>query len=193
MGCCCIKDCSRTIFAKGLCQTHYLWARRGKNLSDPVQRQYHGLTVEDRLKRRVEIDPLTQCWLWTGSLSGKGYGQFRVDSSRPQLAHRVSYGLFVGPPGDSFVLHRCDTPRCINPEHLFLGTQADNVADMQSKGRARKRGIPGEANCQAKLTEASVRSIRLSHASDADLAKQYGVGSSTVRDARHRKTWAHVA
>ena len=78
------------------------------------------------------------CWLWMGARDPDGYGSFRV-GSRGTHAHRIAYALKVGhiPPGLS-VLHRCDNPPCVRPDHLFLGTQLDNVNDMAKKGRARK-------------------------------------------------------
>ena len=80
------------------------------------------------------VDEATGCWNWTRSLSNKGYGYFRRDGH--ELAHRWSYGTFVGPiPPKMFVLHHCDNPRCVNPDHLFLGTNHDNILDMVAKGR----------------------------------------------------------
>ncbi len=75
------------------------------------------------------------CWTWTGSLGKWGYGHFRVDS-KTMLAHRVSWMLHNGEiPNGLFVCHHCDNPKCVNPEHLFLGTHQDNIDDMMSKGR----------------------------------------------------------
>lgn len=77
------------------------------------------------------------CWLWQASGIPAGYGTFSVRGKKCR-AHRVSYGLFVGPvPAEKCVLHKCDTPKCVNPEHLFLGTHLDNVRDKIRKGRAR--------------------------------------------------------
>jgi hypothetical protein len=83
----------------------------------------------------VPADPNTGCWNWTKHLSGGGYGAFKIEGiMRP--AHRVSYELFWGEIPDGLqVCHRCDNKRCINPDHLFLGTQKDNIADCIKKGR----------------------------------------------------------
>lgn len=92
--------------------------------------------------RRVKINPITQCWEWTGSTKGQGYGLFAIDG-HPHSAHRVSYEEFNGPiPDGMMVCHECDNRLCINPTHLWLGTALDNVRDMIEKGRARFFGRP---------------------------------------------------
>lgn len=90
-----------------------------------------------RFKSRVRVDSLTGCWLWTGRLGNHGYGQFDWQNKSWQ-AHRASYVLHRGEiPQGKYVLHGCDTPNCVNPEHLRLGDQFDNMADMWSRGRGR--------------------------------------------------------
>lgn len=91
-----------------------------------------------------KVDRKGDCWLWLGALDRKGYGRFSVGNSRHAdgsrrnsmvAAHRFSFEQTGGPAGSLFVLHRCDNPRCVRPEHLFLGTNLDNVRDMDAKGR----------------------------------------------------------
>lgn len=95
--------------------------------------------VADRLAQRLVKDDTTGCLLWRGSLNEKGYGQIAVEPGKPGLTHRVAWEIYRGPiPNGLCVLHRCDIPACCNPEHLFLGTKADNNADMIAKGRARQ-------------------------------------------------------
>lgn len=93
----------------------------------------------ERFKKLVAIDS-NGCWIWTGSKNNKGYGYFGLKESNGwvnRLAHRVSYSHFKDDCSGMFVYHKCDVPACCNPDHLFLGTQKENMADMLSKGRSR--------------------------------------------------------
>jgi len=88
----------------------------------------------------AKVDRTDDCWLWTACRTTHGYGQFRPERSRGAQAHRVAWELTNGPiPAGMLVLHRCDNPPCVNPAHLFLGTQSDNMRDMYAKGRGRPR------------------------------------------------------
>jgi len=95
-----------------------------------------------RFERHYEPEPMSGCWLWTASRNGDGYGFMTVGSRGIDRsyrgAHRVSYEIYVGPiPDGMCVLHRCDVPACVNPAHLFLGTQRDNALDRERKHRGR--------------------------------------------------------
>lgn len=127
------------------------------------------------------------CWEWTASKNRKGYGQFGIQH-RCRLAHRVAYALTHGDPGDKCVLHRCDNPACVNPSHLFLGTKADNNADMRAKGRYAR----GETNGQSKLTRDQAFQIRWAGGKQHEIAARYGVTQSTVSRIKADKVWIEV-
>lgn len=114
------------------------------------------------------------CWNWTGTLNNKGYGRFQFEG-KSYGAHRVAFavGKNTALPGIVVVCHRCDNPRCMNPEHLFLGTLDDNNQDMRAKGRA--RAPKGEASPKCKLTEKDIADIRASALRQADLCRLYGI------------------
>ena len=145
--------------------------------------------VHHTLADRVIVTE-TGCAEWTGYRDGDGYGIVRV-GGKNKRAHRVSYTLSMGPIPDGFhVLHRCDNPPCINPDHLFLGTNYDNVKDKISKGR--DRGVHGTENRHNKLTPEQVIEIRNSTGTQRAVAAQYGVSGSLVNYIRNRKSWKHL-
>lgn len=133
------------------------------------------------------------CWLWAASTSFWGYGCFSF-RRRFKLAHRVSWELHNGViPEGLCVLHKCDTPKCVNPDHLFLGTNADNSADKVAKGRQSHTSNAGEASGRAKLTSVQVLEIRSRpDCKGVDLAKAFGVCQAQISLIRHGKTWAHI-
>lgn len=160
-------------------------------------------SVRERFYQRHEPEPNSGCWLWTGSVDSSGYGTFR--DGRVRGAHRVAWELHVGSiPAGLCVLHRCDNPSCVNPDHLFLGTRADNNADKMRKGRDRyafgpnlAKGSPGVRNGRAKLDEDAVRRMRELWERGGltldDLGARFGVGASVAFRVVHRQSWRHVA
>lgn len=135
------------------------------------------------------------CWPWIGKRDPNGYGNFDAHPGM-RSAHRFAYFLAHGEiPEGMFVCHRCDNPPCQNPGHLFLGTQADNMADMWGKGRAVTPFRNGSGNPLAKLTEQSVREIRRlvsEGVPQKELAALHGVSRPTISLVVSRKLWAHV-
>jgi len=128
------------------------------------------------------------CWEWTAYKDANGYGAISFSGKR-KLAHRVMYELRYGLiPAGACVCHSCDNPACVNPDHLFLGSHAENMADMASKGRAPK----GETHVAAKLTEADVLAIRADTGTQQEIAAKYGIGKSQVSRIRLGQTWKHV-
>lgn len=190
---CSYVDCGKKKFCKGLCAAHYQQQRRGEKLK-PLQLQYHGLTESVRLMLRCESREPEECWNFIGSSNKKGWhGQFHNDAGKNELAHRAAWRLFVGPIPDGMqVLHKCDNPVCLNPKHLFLGTQSDNAKDMWEKGRARPKSSLGENHGMSKLTDGAVNEIRKSTMSGIELARKYGVTPTTVCDVRKRRIWKHI-
>lgn len=134
--------------------------------------------------------PWSGCWIWTGPINDKGYGRFMADGVT-RYAHRLSYEVHLGGiPAGLDVLHMCDTPLCINPAHLFLGTQADNNADRDRKGR--QVSLRGSMNPRARIDESMVRVIIASDKSSLSLSKVINLDASAIRKIRRRESWRHV-
>lgn len=155
-----------------------------------MKRGSYGQTLETRLNRLSM--PVTECgcWVWLGRANEDGYGEFYCNG-KVQKAHRVSWMVHKGQiPAQKQILHRCDNTYCINPDHLFVGTQIDNMRDMAVKGRARVS--LGEANTRAILTVDQVREIRGLDGDAKEIGKRYGVERHVIYQIRKRKTWKHV-
>lgn len=151
---------------------------------------------------KIAHDPATQCWVWTAARNERGYPIFNIGSvkdgnRRTVRAHRLSFHHFTGiDPLGLCVCHRCDNPPCVNPDHLFLGTDQDNANDMVQKGRHRSGLGPqkGESNVKAKLTEAQVLHLlqNLAHLNNKKAAEQLGVTHQLVSKIRLGHVWGHV-
>lgn len=160
----------------------------------PLQTQHHGLTEEARFLKWVDVKDAAQCWNWKGSRKWSGWhGQWRNKAGEIELAHRASWRLFKSfIPEGMYVLHKCDNPDCVNPTHLFLGSQADNLHDMWGKGRAKPGLVRGVKHGMSKLTPDAVREIRLSKMTGVELAAKFSVSPTTVCDVRKRRIWDHI-
>jgi hypothetical protein len=177
----------------------------------------------DRFKAKYALNRQTGCWDWTASTAGKGYGQIKLPGTRRQIyAHHLSWQIHHGKiPTGKYILHRCDNPRCVNPDHLFVGSAKVNAEDMKAKDRhlrgelnteailteadirairmlwkAKDRHLRGELNTEAILTEADIRAIRMLCAAgdlpQRRIAQLFGIQQMEVSRIHRRERWAHV-
>lgn len=155
--------------------------------------------VKERLLRFIQMpaDP-SDCWLWIGARNKKGYGLIHIlggiydfmPNSCHRLAHRIAYQEFKGSIQGWDVLHRCDNPPCVNPDHLYLGTDADNTADKVNRGRlVVQKGVKHHA---AKLTEDQVRAIRADPRTYKQVAIALGMNASWIYEIKKGTGWKHL-
>lgn len=157
-------------------------------------------SLQERFWVKVDVKESDECWEWTGGYSNSnGYGTIAlgVRSKGNGRAHRVAWELTRGPiPAGMCVCHHCDNPGCVNPKHLFLGTQQDNLQDCRQKDRAASGSSAGEKNPKAKLSAAQVHAIRRRYAAGAVyqrvLASEYGITQAQVSAIVTRKNWRHL-
>jgi hypothetical protein len=151
-----------------------------------------GKKEEARFWSKVKKGDGDSCWIWQAGKYHNGYGRFRL-GARMERAHRVSAMIALGEiPAGMKVCHKCDVPACVNPDHLFFGTQIDNMRDAKEKRRCKY----GEQVKNSKLKAADVISIRLlretTNASFRKIASDYGVDKDTISNVISGKTWAHI-
>ena len=142
-------------------------------------------------KDRIESKsmPVTECgcWIWMGSSQVRGYGKL-ISNGKKISAHRASYSLYKGDiPKNMYVCHKCDTVSCVNPDHLFLGTQRGSMHDMIAKGRSGN----GEHHPNTKLTKEDVLSIRSSDLKSSLLAEKFNVSTSNINAIKRKVRWNH--
>ena len=142
----------------------------------------------------VSPEPNTSCWLWDGPYTNGGYGSTQWVGKK-ELAHRLSYKLFIGPlPTGLCILHTCHVRCCVNPRHLRVGTQSENIKEAYKKGTMVKQGRGEKAN-NSKLTERLVREIKFGSRKDWDaknLALLCNVSRATIYDIRNNRSWSHI-
>lgn len=185
---CTVDGCATPTRRKELCEKHY--QRKRKN-GDPLatKRPGLGLTPAERLERGT--DKTGDCWLWTAG--GVRYGKTSVNG-KAKAAHVLAYELAHGQIAEGLVVrHSCDTPKCVKPSHLSVGTNAQNSHDMTTRDRQAK-GI--RQHC-AKMSDATVRECREAYfsgeATVTQLAQRYGLSRSTIGKIVTFKTWKHVS
>lgn len=197
----CLCDCGNTHEVGSPC------LRQGVTQSCGCLKRNFTLPRKQQKRRSIEefasdfwknVDKTETCWIWTKSKNNKGYGCTVRHNGKRAYAHRVSFELAFEEP-KLFVLHKCDTPACVRPDHLFEGTQKANMRDCIEKGRFRagENSNPniGEDCHNAKLTADKVREIRLLYKSGnslSQIAKKFGVSAGTIHPVIHHKTWKHV-
>lgn len=189
---CSIAGCEEPRFCRGWCRTHYArWWRNG----DTKARTFRPKVWDrDAIIRRLmlgRVVTLSGCWEWNGLIDMDGYGVVTIDK-RTGRVHRIAANVYLGMPLNrrSSVCHHCDNRKCFNPDHLFVGTTADNSRDAASKGR-----MLGSRNSNAVLEERDVLEIRRLLAKgepSVQLAKRYGVSKYCISDIKRRKRWKHV-
>lgn len=164
-----------------------LW--RSRKRTKPLRR-----LVAENFDDHWAVDEKTGCWIWQLALPGDGYGMVALGGKKVK-AHRFAFERVHGEiPKGAIVRHRCDNRACVNPKHLKLGTQQDNIRDMCARGR--QRGAVGVNNIQAKLTPEKVVAIRLASrggATGAEIAKVYGISGRQACNIIRRVAWSHVA
>lgn len=145
-----------------------------------------GLPITERLWLYIEPEPNSGCWLWTGTTTIHGYGTITMNRRPGTKVHRASYEAYKGPiPEGMHVLHKCDVRCCVNPDHLFLGTNADNVADKVAKGR--------QAIMQhTKHSPETVLAVRGATGSHRAISKRLGVSKSMVHAIKANLIWKHL-
>lgn len=151
--------------------------------------------LTERLLSKVKVDPATGCCNFIGARTKKGYGKITVKGVGLLLVHRVVYAIVHGPFDSNLVVrHSCDNPSCVNPEHLSVGTHADNMQDAVARGRMNTaRGT--RRTKQAKLTEAIVEEIKRrlnAGGGQRALAREFGVSHTVIYKIANGKQWQHV-
>jgi|SRR5882724_1180439 len=196
---CSVEDCEKPLKARGLCGTCWYQARKA---GMPLIYEYKG-------RRQIAVTPLADrywakviktsihtddCWGWSGYCDPNGYGRLGAERSRKVLlAHHVSWDIhFPDNPRTTLnICHKCDNPPCTRPDHLFLGSQVENIQDMIKKGR----GAKGIRHFNVKLLETDVRLIRTQYDAKvkrSDIAQQFNVSAGTVTRIGKRQGWTHI-
>lgn len=167
---------------------------QARNAAKRRWEMYKNKPMEERFWEKVDRKSDSECWEWTATRSGRGYGRFYIGKT-PMQASRVAYKIANGDFDQSLhVCHKCDNPPCCNPSHLFLGTASENIRDAVAKGRW--HDFRGEKNVLHKLTADQALEVRKIHASKsktiAQIAAMFGLTESGAEKIIYRKRWKHI-
>lgn len=151
------------------------------------------MTEIQRVRFWAKVLQTEACWIWRGAVDKDGYGYYAfAEGEKKNKAHHLAFEDQIGPiPLGLFVLHHCDNPPCVNPQHLFLGTQQDNLADMCAKGRQAR----GESHGLSQLNSddiIAIRRFKQERVPQHAIAKWFGISQGNVSNIIHRKRWGHV-
>jgi hypothetical protein len=188
---CSIENCENKYHGKGFCKKHYY---KNKKYGDPLAGKTNSQSKagsEEYISENSEID-INGCWLWKRTKDKYGYG---ISGFKGKLigAHRLSYLTFIGEiPNNLYVLHNCDITACVNPKHLFLGTNQDNMKDMVNKNRQASKVNKEEVDeirtlYSAELAErAKGKNVQLTQ---RELGKRFGVSRTEINNIVNNKVW----
>jgi len=189
---CSIDACGSKHYGKDLCFKHYYRQYKHGNPHIVKKGSRYPIfnTLKESFESKFEKGNVEKCWNWKGAIS-HGYGSLRF-KGKHYIASRAAYEVYISVINDDLlVCHKCDNPLCVNPNHLFLGTELDNMKDMVSKNRSAK----GSHHSQAKLNETSVKEIKkllkqqLSH---SEIAKLYDVKREAISKINQGIRWGHI-
>jgi predicted XRE-type DNA-binding protein len=189
---CAFNGCERDAVSKSYCDKHYRRLLKRGNVNDHGSRKVDDGNAIERFHQKYKIDA-SGCWLWIGGTrpnsKGVQYPRHWSDDQKSIGAHRFSFELVHGAiPKSMYVCHKCDTPLCVNPDHLFIGTHHDNMRDMVQK----KRSFTGRGENKkgrAKLTDQQANQIRKMEISQSKIAAMFGVSQTTIGRIKRQESY----
>ena len=189
---CCVQGCNGQTKCRSMCNMHYQRMYYHGRMMGRKRINMRGKSIQYRLMNKRMVDPITSCWNWTGSKNGWGYGIMRF-SGKTRIVSRVSASEYLGFNLNSnlCVCHKCDNRKCFNPDHLFIGTNADNMRDKKIKGRSR-----GSKCSAAKLIETDIVTIKKflkNGMKNIEIANIFGINARTISAIKLRQSWKHIA